>query len=479
VRALLLSAAGLLVFDAASGSGRLFDPLPRPEPAPSASVARPVQASPYRQAVVVPDPEAGVVALAIRFAGGSRRDPDGAEGAAFLLGRVLERQGNELLGRLGAEMHATVQPDEFLVTLLVVPERWRQAVVDLESLLYRSSLLEADVDGAKAEVLDMILFESGAPVRAFELERARFVLGDQDPAARPATGTTTTVPAIGLPELESFRSLNLRPEEAVLAATGPVEAQELSAVLSTTVRDLVAANGAEGPAAEDRLSVVDSVASPAAGLSGLGVDSLPPPPVLRLYRSEAPPLELPEEPLGPPAWTSGRREVLDRELTSTWICLAVPFPMGTPPLLLDFLSHLVLEALTPSPPDPDLYDAQVSTIDVRNAPVLVATVSVDPRATSRWEDRLRGTIEALAASPPEGAFFELARRRFRSSVLLDLALPENRAAWFARAVARGTDPDPRPGREIWRIRRPAVAALAASASPARVLLFGPEAMMDR
>jgi hypothetical protein len=170
--------------------------------------------------------------------------------------------------------------------------------------------------------------------------------------------------------------------------------------------------------------------------------------------------------------------VLERELTSVWISHAVPFPVGTPPLLLDFLASLVLEALTPSPPDPGLYEAGVTALEIGGSPLLVVTASVDPRAGARWESRVSGAVGDLALAPPEGAFFELARRRFRSTVLLDLSIPENRSAWIARQVARGDSAElPDPVGDVWRISGPAVAALAANAGPARTLLFGPVGMM--
>jgi hypothetical protein len=72
----------------------------------------------------------------------------------------------------------------------------------------------------------------------------------------------------------------------------------------------------------------------------------------------------------------------------------------------------------------------------------------------------------------------LARRRFRSTALLDLSVPENRAAWIARQVeSSGTTELPDPVGDVWRITGPAVAALASSAGPARTLLFGPVGMM--
>jgi hypothetical protein len=185
-------------------------------------------------------------------------------------------------------------------------------------------------------------------------------------------------------------------------------------------------------------------------------------------------------PSSPPGWNGGERVVLERELTSIWIAHAVPFPVGTAPLLLGFLAHLVLEALTPSPPDPGLYEASVATVDIDGSPVLVVTTSVDPRAGARWENRMGEVIRDLARAPPEGAFFELARRRFRSDILLDLSLPESRAAWIARQVERGgPGAVPDPVRDVWRISGPAVAALASKAGPARTLLYGPVGMMVR
>jgi hypothetical protein len=61
--------------------------------------------------------------------------------------------------------------------------------------------------------------------------------------------------------------------------------------------------------------------------------------------------------------------------------------------------------------------------------------------------------------------------------LLEHALPEERAGWLARQVARGADPAIDLGIEVWSLLRPAVGRAAAAAGPPRTIVMGPGAMM--
>ena len=140
---------------------------------------------------------------------------------------------------------------------------------------------------------------------------------------------------------------------------------------------------------------------------------------------------------------------------------------------------MIVEDLTPSPPDPGLFEARARRIAIEGAPILMVTASVDPRVTSRWEDRLVGSLQDLAEAPPAGAFFELTRRRFRSSIALDLAIPEGRAVWLARQAAGGATPPSEIESEIWALQRESVGTAAAAAGPPRTILMGPSQMMDR
>ena len=419
----------------------------------------------YRQAAVEVDAEASVLAVSVRFPVGTEADPRGQEGTAFLLGRVLERQGNDALFPLGAAMSVAVDRGEVLASLLTTPDGWAEAVRAFEGVLFRDGLALNHVDAAREAALETLTFEAGAPVRTFDVERATFLYGSLAAEARPPFGSSQSLAPLGLPELEAFRSQHLRRETAVLSATGPVDGEELAAAIAADVR-VVGVMGAAG-----------TTTPGSTGAAPSATDTLPPAPRVRFDRAEAPFVPT-AAPSSPPGWNAGERVVIERELTSVWIAHAVPFPIGTEPLLLDFLAHLALEALTPSPPDPGLYEASVATMELGGSPVLVVTASVDPRAGTRWETRMTAVVRDLALAPPEGAFFELARRRFRSTVLLDLSVPENRAAWIARQLERGgTEELPDPVRDVWRITGPGVSSLALSAGPARTLLFGPVGMM--
>ena len=417
----------------------------------------------YRQVVVDADPAARMVALAIRFPTGSTEDPRGEEGTAFLLGRIVERRGVEELAPYGSSVGVITDSEEFLVLLVAEPSRWGQALRQLERVLYQTSTRAEDLNLHRAELSQVLRFEAGAPVRAFERERVSFLLGRDHPSARPPLGTSDSIERIGIPELEAFRSTHIRPERAVVAVSGPVEEGELAALLPGSGDNLVLERDQErAPPAS--LAAADTVLSA---------------PRLSLHRADSAPLRVPAESPGPPAWMTGERRLLDRDLTSTWISVAFPFPLGTPDLLLDFLGHLIIEDLTPSPPYPGLFEAHFVRTTVVGAPVLVVTASVDPRSTSRWEGRLVMSLADLAETPPDGPFFELARRRFRSVILLEHALPEKRAGWMARQVASGLDPSSALEIAIWSLERSAIGQAAAAAGPARTILMGPSAMMDR
>ena len=412
----------------------------------------------YRRVVLDSDADARVVAIAIRFPAGSTEDPRGSEGTAFMLGRVLERQGDQALSRHGASLTVTVGPQEFLILLVTEPESWEDALGELESILFQASVREDILEAIRAELSQILRFEAGAPVRAFEAERTSFLLGPEHLAARPFQGAPETIERIGTSDLEAFRSTHIHQGNAILALSGPSDS-----------------GGRMGE--NDVLLLERSLTSEGRPEPLIAADSTLQAPDLRLYRTVAPGLEVPQESPGPPAWTAGARLLLDRELTSSWISVAFPFPLGTPELLLDFIGHLVVEELTPSPPDPGLFAAQAEQTTINGAPVLVITASVDPRATARWEDRLVESLATLAEAPPAGAFFELTRRRFRAGILLEHALPEQRVGWLARQVASGADPAIDLGIEVWSLLRPAVGRAAAAAGPPRTIVMGPGAMM--
>src|SRR5690606_18952645 len=202
----------------------------------------------------------------------------------------------------------------------------------------------------------------------------------------------------------------------------------------------------------------------------------PPRPSTRGPGPAAPPLRVPTGETSRRSWDAPTRTVVDRELTSSWIAQAFPFPAGTPPLLLQFLGHLASESLNRTPPDPGLFETETEVVVVGGAPGLRVSTSVDPFEAADWEGRRREAVVALGSAPPEGSFFDLTRRRLRSQVLLDLAAPESVVRWLAAEIAAGAEAPEDPEAQMWRLERDAVAEAARAAGPPRTLVFGPQGL---
>ncbi len=430
----------------------------------------PAEAQTVAQLLVHPREHDAVVAVAARFPAGAQNDPGEANGAAFLLGRVLEDEGARRLAELSARVSVQVDRSEFLVTIVAPAEDWEEAWRRVRELLDGGPLPESAVVSAREQHRERLLFEEGAPGRTFDLEQSRYLFGSNHPAARPTAGTRGGIERLDRATLESLRSTHLRWEDAVIGVVGPVSLDDAGRTFS-------------GPA--ERVGPPPPVPPPAAAAPAPaddpGAEPTPPPAPTGprvLMEERASPLQVPaSSPVGSP-WSSGDRRVIDQDVTSTWIMVAWPLPADAPMILKDFLVHLVDLELNPSPPDPGVYriDAEIRAID--DASVLVVSASVDPRAAYSWEDRIVGTLESLEASPPEGAFFELARRQYRAQRLLEHAIPEERARWMTRRHAEGGEV-PRIPAQVWGLTREGVSGLAAARGEPRVLLFGPVSVMDR
>ena len=430
----------------------------------------------WEQVLFLPDPGARVVAVAIRFPAGSASDPVGAEGRAFLFARVLEATANQQLAALQARVQVEVAPLEFMVTVLAPPSGWSRAVQEVVTLLHTATPSAALLESARTNLLQILRFEEGSPGRAFERERAFLLLGTTHPAARPVPGTAGTLPGLGVEDLVAFRSEHLRDATGTIVVTGPIVEADVRSAFGTAITLPAPGRRSETP---PRPLPTETPAPPPAAAADTWATaepgSLPAAPLLR-GPSQSPALRIPPPGSSPRAWESGDRAVLDRQVTATWMAMAFPFPEGSPPLLLDFLAHLVMENLNRTPPDPGLYEAWATVEQVRGAPVIVISASVDPFRSSEWESRLSGAFEVLGDSPPVGAFFELTRRRFRSRLIMEMAAPENVVVWTARRAELGWDRIEDPEHEIWRLTPESVADAARGAGPIRALLYGPQGL---
>ena len=90
----------------------------------------------------------------------------------------------------------------------------------------------------------LLLSEDGDDLlqRTFQIRTLRYAVGAWGLVCVGLLAATGLfgflVGSVATSDLEAFRSLYLRAEEGVLAANGPLQAEELSSVLSDAVRDL-------------------------------------------------------------------------------------------------------------------------------------------------------------------------------------------------------------------------------------------------
>jgi hypothetical protein len=423
-------------------------------------------------------PQAPATAASIRFPAGALLDPQGAEGSAFLLGRVLQAEADRRLGRLSGRALVEVALETTTVTVLVPTASWAEAWSELRDLLGSAPLDPAVVAEARDRLTDELGFQAGAPVRAFEGAWQAFRLEGLVPAGtsptRPLQGTSSSVAGLSVESLQDFRTRALRWDEAVVAVVGGAGASDAPLLpglsperVALLPADTVRAPAPTAPAPAGADSAVAPTVNPGPPL----------PPAARRIAWPAPRLALPEASgTAGAGWSTGARRVIDQDITSTWIGVAWAVPEGTPWVLVDFLAHVISEALNPSPPDPGLYRAGVEIQSVGDARLLVVTATVDPQAATAWETRILGALEGLTEAPLPGAFFDLARRRYRASRLLEFADPALRARWIvARGAGNARVPAVLP--ESWALSREALADLAGRLREPRVLLYGPERMM--
>lgn len=431
-------------------------------PASDAAPANGLMPPPDTGAVAVQmDPGNPTVGLSVLVPVGSSHDPEGREGAARLLADALTLAGEDRGAPLGARVVSDVHGDFTVFTATAPAHAWEEAQRTLDDLLFRDTLPPEAVESVRARTLSRLTFEDGSPVRSFRQRSRELLLGGEGLWARPTRGTVETVRGLDPGVLETFREERYRRDEAVWAFTGPVDQGALEALLPgrpvlTAAERAPEDREADGLAAEPRPA--DTVED------------------ARTLRAEEEPGHAPA-PARPgaedgAAWSEGERVEVEREVTSTWIVVAYPLPPSTSPRELEFLAKVAEDRLTPSPPDRDLFELRTEARQLPDGPALLVHATVFPAAVYRWEERIRDGVEVLATNPPEGEFFHLARRSFRTERLLEDADPGPRSRRLARELfEHGTVETVTAGLGVQDSDR--LSELVRALGPPRVLLYGP------
>lgn len=374
----------------------------------------------YARSAVSVHPHGTMVAVSLRLPAGSAQDAPGLEGTAFLLAETMKARADERLDPQVAVLSTRVEPAHTTFTLLSLPEEWRQAWAAVEAILFDLPVDESHFEAERSELQAVLAFESGSPVRRFQMEAAATLVEAGSAWSRPTRGSLESVGRIRHADAARFRAAHYTRGGAAIALVGPL-----------------------------------------AGEAG-SVDGATP---------------LPDGRPGGMAWTAGERIVLTQEVTSTWISVAYPAPAELSRTTLELVAHLVLEELDPVPPAPDRYGVDVRLVDTPGGPVLLVEAAVLPEAADRWEARIAEVVRGLAHRPMADDFFRWKRRRFRTVRLLDEARPEIEAERITRDLALLGAPRAL-GADIWSLGPGQLQQAAASLGEPRILRYGPD-LADR
>lgn len=369
---------------------------------------------------VLARPAATLVVATVVIPAGSAADPGDAPGTARLVAEGVARTVRWRLDPDAARLDLRVERGWTAFTLLATPEVWREAWGALEDVAFRSQLVAAPLENARAELLQGFAFEQGAPVREFQRELYMTLGGATSPWSRDPRGTPQSLRRTDPGALEEFHARHYQIERATASVVGPVTEAE----------------GRET-------------------LDPIGVGPLPE-----------------QDPEGGMAWRRGERIPLQREVTNSWIAALYPATAELPRTRLEFLAHEIEEALTPSPPDPGLFSVSVRIEDVPRGPVLVVEAAVMPEVAAAWERKILATVRGLERESAD-AYFTWHRRRFRNEILVREGTPEEAALRLALDLQREGRVRPLQ-EEIWEIGPDELADAAEELGEPRVIVMGPD-----
>ena len=379
--------------------------------------------------VVSERPWTSAVTVTLSFAGGYGDDAPGTEGTAWLLGMVLERAAHANLAETGAVADIEVEGDRTWVTLPTTSSDWASAYGILTRTLLTDPLDPALAAEARADLSGQVFFQRGAPVRTFETEARRMLLGAE--RARAPMGTPSSVSGMTVEALEATRARIYRLDRARVAVVGGVAPDEGASVVGahrTMIRP---------------------------GERGWVMEGAPLPP-----RASG------------RMWEAGGRTSVADDITNNWILAAYPFSRESPRRPMEFLAHLIGEQIVIDPPAPGLISRRAEVRELPGGPVLQVTIAAQWPTVRAWEQRIVDIVERLSAGSLPLEDLYMPHRRFRAARALELAEPEREG----RRLLIEARADGGPGEllaPLQGLSSEGVQRAAADLGEPRVLVYGP------
>lgn len=369
-------------------------------------------------------PLAPVSGVALALPVGSSGDPTGEEGGTWILADAVVRTVEARLGPGTVQGSARVEPERTTFTFVVRNDAVEALLEALHRVAFETGPDAVAVSAAReARVADLV-FQQDSPVGEVNRAARTLIYGSSEDRVHAPGGTLGSVEVLDPAAVERIRRAGFDPARSVVSVVGAVA-------------------GAPVPDSTD--------ASPAP----------------RTMTGRVPaPTTSPD-----PPWTQGSRQVVEREVTNSWIMVAWPVPGSLSRIAVDFIAHRMERELNPSPPDPGVFSATVEVVEMPEGEALVVRAAVQPRQGDAMEARILGLPERLA-TPLDDTFFLWYRRQFRAERLMADAAPEAAAQRRAREIlARGSALEVED--DVWELTPEAVASATAGLGAPRVLFYGP------
>jgi predicted Zn-dependent peptidase len=174
----------------------------------------------------------------------------------------------------------------------------------------------------------------------------------------------------------------------------------------------------------------------------------------------------------PPAPGDTLRDVDYNSLT-TWVAVTWRFTPDSDVEALRMLARLAQDRVSFGPSRRSVYNSRGEVLPFAGGGELRLSVVIPPREASQWAVRLREAVDEYAGEALPPTVFAERLRRYRGVRLLELELPEARAAVMARAALLG---DPSATLVDFTGLTPArLQAAARALQPPIIVFLGPKA----
>lgn len=370
--------------------------------------------------VVLEEAEGTAVGLSVLLQTGTAWEGESEAGLNFLAAEAVAEQVRPRLRALGAQIAVRCNASATEFSLLLPAEGWQSSASLFLEALFNRPLDEASVERARARLARRLATADGDFSGEVRRGLAATLHSGSRRWARDPCSLASALEHRAPADVQRWVRTRFLATRAAAAIAGPVDGEAARRLLSRA----------------------------------LGDSQLP--------------LLLP----APSSRPSSNTLRVERNVVTTWVAVAFPFPRDSDAEALGLVAHRIEEATRPDIGRPEVYDSGVELLRHGEGGALIVYMITEPAHAERWVRQVRRLVDELGAEALDEASFESLRRRYRGHRLRRLDAPEARAREAAHQLFfEGGYRDP--ARRLERLSPRLVKEIASSLGQPAVVLLGP------